>query len=158
MKKRYSYIAALAVVIAVCTALGGCKTKLEPGGAYAPVDPAGNVLGTDTGLALADASYKLAYDTMFAVFKYERDNRAELFALSPRVKHGLDALRPQVVAVDRRWAIARSTYRVNPTPAGLGTLQTILAEIQRLLPVVQAELAPLGAAVVLPTVPQPATP
>lgn len=124
------YLIALLSLCVLC----GCKTpKLESGGAY----------NGDLNLALADASYKFTYETTLAIFKFEMDNRAELLKISPAIKANLDKLRPQVVAVDKRWAIARRAYKANPTPDGLTKLQSILAEIQRLLPVVQAELQPL---------------
>lgn len=138
---------AILSVIALCAVLAcGCKTAtLEPGGPYAPTNSVGQVLYNDAGLALADASYKMAYDTMFAVFKLERDNRQAIWDISPTVKRALDGIRPQVVEIDRRWAAARKLYKAAPTPAGLSTLQTILAEIQRLLPVVQDQLVPVNA-------------
>lgn len=125
----------------------GCRTapKLEPGGVYAPTNDVGQVIYNDIGLALADASYKFAYETVTAVLRFEREHRAEIFKLTPDVKHALDAVRPKVVEVDRRWAVARQAYRANPTPAGLSTLQTILSEVQRLVPAVQAELQPFYA-------------
>ncbi len=125
------YLLALLSVCLLC----GCKTpKLEPDGAYKG----------DLNLALADASYKFAYETTIAVFQFELENRAELWKVSPSIKHGLDKLRPEVVKVDKRWAIARRAYKANPTPQGLSNLQTILAEIQRLLPAVQSQLQPLN--------------
>ncbi len=121
----------------------GCKTTLEPGGAYAPTNSLGQVIYNDTGLALADTSYKLAYETTLAVFRFERQNRAALWAISPEIKHTLDKARVQVQGIDRRWAEARQMYKLNPTPAGLSVLQTVLAEIQRILPIVQAQLDPV---------------
>lgn len=119
----------------------GCKTpRLEPGGAYAPTNEVGTVIYNDVGLAVADAAYKFTYETTLSVFRFERDHRAELWALSPKVKQELDRLRPQVVDVNKRWALARSAYKANPTPAGLSTLQTILSELQRLLPAAQSQL------------------
>ena len=125
-------------------ALTACKTpRLEPGGAYAPTNSVGQVVYSDTGLMLSDASYKLAYETVGAVFKFERDNRIAIWKLSPVVKSELDNLRPQVVDIDRRWAMARKTYRSNPTPAGLTAVQSILSEIQRIIPVVQQQMNPI---------------
>lgn len=139
-------ISVLAVgLMSLALLFSGCKTaKLEAGGVYAPTNAVGQVVANDVGLALADASYKLAYDTALAVFRFERNHRAEIYRLSPQVKTELDKLRPQVVAIDRRWALARQAYKANPTPSGLTTLQTILAEAQRLLPVVQSQLAPMN--------------
>lgn len=128
--------------------LSGCKTpKLEPGGVYAPTNAVGVVIYNDLGLALADASYKFTYETALSVFAFERDNRLAIWALSPDVKHALDAIRPKVVEVDRRWAQARKLYKANPTPAGLNVLQTILAEAQRLLEVARQQVQPVSTAV-----------
>lgn len=123
---------------------GGCKSaSLEPGGAYAPTNAAGAVIYSDKDLALADASYKFTYETIQSVFKFERDNRAAIWAVSHEVKHALDQARPVAVEIDHRWAAARNAYKKNPTPEGLTTLQTILAELNRLLPVVQQSLEPV---------------
>ena len=134
-----------------------CNTpKLEPGGAYAPTNAAGVVLYNDLGLALADASYKFAYETALTAARFERDNRAAIAALSPSVgasvKTGMDKMRAQVLEVDLRWAKARQAYKLRPTPGGLTTLQTILAEIQRLVPVVESQLAPVQSLALNPTI------
>lgn len=133
----------------------GCKTPhLEPGGAYAPTNAVGQVVVNDTALALADASYKFAYETTLGVMNYERDQRANIFKLDNRigvqVKRALDQARPKVLQIDKRWALAREAYLKNPTPAGLTTVQTILAEIQQLLPVVQSQLAPVNELLLTP--------
>ena len=39
--------------------------------------------------------------------------------------------------------MARKTYRSNPTPDGLTAVQSILAEIQRIIPVVQQQMNPI---------------
>jgi hypothetical protein len=147
MTNRITTLAAV-MAVAFTLALTSCKTRtLEPGGVYAPTNALGQVVYTDTGLALADAAYKFAYETVCSPLKFERDNRAAIFALSPSVgvsvKHALDDVRVQVWAIDQRWAVARKAYRASPTPAGLTTIQTILAEVQRLIPVVQSQLAPV---------------
>lgn len=128
---------------------GGCKgPNLEPGGAYSPATT--NELGEVTltteperALYVSDAAYKFAYTAIFNVFKLERDNRAEFAKISPEIKNGLDKIRPIAVDIDQRWARARKAYKDNPTPAGLDTIQRIISEIQRLLPVAQAELKPV---------------
>jgi hypothetical protein len=134
----------LCLLCAILFVLPGCKTpSLEPGGVYAPTNSTGQVLYNDIGLALADSSYQFVYESILTVMKFERNNRKEIWALTPEVKHGLDKLRPQVVDVSRRWAAARQAYRANPTPAGLTALQTLLAEIDRLLAVAQSQIAPV---------------
>jgi hypothetical protein len=139
----------VAVFALACT---GCKTKLESGGAYAPAtfsaDAAGAVSVTpksapQLGLYVADAAYKLAYDIVDGVLKFERDNRADVEKISPKIKIALDAVRPVAWDIDQRWAKARQMYQANPTPAGLSNIQTLLLEIQRLIPVVQEQIAPV---------------
>lgn len=122
---------------------GGCASKLEPGGVYAPTNSAGVVVYNDQALALADASYQFTYETVQSVFKFERDNRDVIWAVSHDVKHGLDKARPVAVDINRRWAAARNAYKKNPTPEGISTLQSILSELNRLLPVVQQQLEPV---------------
>ena len=155
--RPWNIIYALALA-ALVIGSAGCKTpRLEPGGAYAPTNSVGAVLYNDLGLALADSSYKFAYETTLGVLKFEKDNRANLFALSPKialdVKHALDKVRAQVWEIDKRWAMARKAYRAAPTPAGLSALQTILTEITRLLPVVQSQITPVYATVETPKAP-----
>lgn len=152
MKKILS---SLILVAALCVCTSGCKTPhAAPGGVYAPTNQVGAVIYDDTALALADASYKFTYESALTVFRFERDHRAEIAALSPSVgldvKHGLDQARATTWEIDQRWAKARQAYKLSPTPAGLSTLQTILAEIQRLLPVVQTQLAPVTAVLTQP--------
>lgn len=124
------------------TTLTGCKTPhLEAGGVYAPTNSTGAVVYNELGLALADASYKFTYESVRSVMKFERDNRAALWALSPDIKHALDKIRPQAVDINRRWAEARHLYKANPTPAGLSALQDILSTMERILAVAQQQIA-----------------
>lgn len=121
----------------------GCKTPtLEPGGVYTQVDTNGTVVYSDLGLALIDASWKLSYETVISVMNFERENRAILWEISPSIKQSLDSIRPMVVDIRFRWYSARKIYEANPTPAGLTTMQAILSEIERLIPVVQAQIEP----------------
>ena len=140
-------MAAIALALAVAIPISittGCKTpSLETGGVYAPTNSSGQVLYNDIGLILADSSYKFAYESVLAAFAFERNNRQVIWYISPDVKHGLDVLRPQVVAIDLKWVNARLAYKANPTPAGLSVLQTVLAEIQRIVPVIQAQINPV---------------
>lgn len=130
----------------------GCKSTFAPGGAYSGSTVATNaatgavstntMAAADPGLFAADTAYQLAYDLVDGVFLFEYQHRAQLLALSPKVKQVLDSIRPTVVDIDHRWALARQAYQSSPTPAGLSTLQSILAEIQKLVPTVQAALTP----------------
>ena len=137
------------LALAASLSLTACKTpRLEPGGAYAPTNEQGVVTYNDVGLAMADASYKFAYDAVLSVLKFEKDNRTKIFAINPTVgldiKHALDKVRDEVWAVDQKWAAARKSYRSNPTPAGLTTLQTVLAEIERVSTAAQADIVPIA--------------
>lgn len=153
MKKLSQFVLPLFLFVAVAAGVSSCKTaRLQDGGAYAPTNEVGEVIYNDLGLALADASYKFAYETALTVFRYERDNRVAIFTVAPGVKRELDKLRPTVVDIDQRWALARKTYRLSPTPEGLTTLQTILAEIQRLLPVIQGQISPVYSSLTKKTV------
>lgn len=138
----------LCLTLAITALLCGCKTRsLEPGGVYAPTNQLGQVIYNDVGLALTDASYKFAYETALSPLKFEQDNREAIFALSPSVglavKKALDKARADIWDIDKRWALARVAYKANPTPAGLSILQTVLAEIERIIPVVQSQLSPV---------------
>lgn len=129
----------------------GCASKLEPGGAYAPTNALGIVVSNDKALAVADASYKLTYESALSVFEFERENRAALWAINPDIKKALDKARPQVVDINKRWAEARKLYRQNPTPEGLTNLESIMAEIGRLLPVIQSQIPLTASQPVKPT-------
>lgn len=121
--------------------ISGCKTpNLEPGGSYAPTNSAGTVIRKDVALFASDAAHKFAYEAIQTVFKFERDNRAELRAISPNIKAELDKIRVQVVLIERRWASSRAAYRQTPTPEGLEGLNAVIAELQRIVPIVQAQI------------------
>lgn len=140
------------VVLAVTLCVGCGTARLEPGGVYAPTNAVGQIIYNELPLAVADASYKLAFQSILLPMKFERDNRAALHVLNPNlgwaVKTKMDSLRLQVQDVDKRWAVARAAYKANPTPAGMSTLQTALAEISRLLPVVQGQIVPMQQALI----------
>lgn len=145
----------IAALLLPCALLfGGCKTpKFEAGGAYAGVtstNAAGDVLQVtepEQALYLADQTYKFAYTTVFNVLQFERDHRAEIQKISPKIKEALDVVRPKVKDIDYRWAVSRQAYKLNPTPAGLSTIKLVIADIQRLIPVAQAEIDPVFAQV-----------
>jgi hypothetical protein len=145
IKKIASLIGLLAMLVAFSGFTGCGGATLENGGAYAPgsTNADGTFVPTsapDKALYVADASYKLAYDAVDAVFLTERNNRAAFEAISPSIKSGLDSIRPTAQDIDHRWALARAAYKASPTPANLITVQNILAEIQKLVPVVQSQL------------------
>jgi len=113
----------------LCAALlcGGCVTpdRLEQGGAYA----ASETQAAQPELYAIDASFEMAYSALDATFKYERDNRLLLWKLSPGIKKGLDQLRKEAGIVRDDYALARTIYLENPTPAGLDELRTQLSKL-----------------------------
>jgi hypothetical protein len=130
-------LAGSVLVVALVLSFSGCKATLEQGGAYAPVVT--NSDGTISAVSAPepvffeiDAAFDLAYAAIDGAFKFERDNRDMLWKISPNVKHALDELRPKAADVVRRYSAARKAYMANPVPAGLDTLQRILAEAQSL--------------------------
>lgn len=152
--QSFAFIALMLATWAATSTLTGCKTpKLEPGGVYTSTNATGQVIYNDVGLALADASYKFAYETALDVMRFERDNRAAIWAISPEIKKNLDAARPTVVDINKRWAEARKMYKANPTPAGLDAIQTILAEMRRILPIIQKQITPVYQALAKPPTP-----
>jgi len=114
---------------------------LAPGGAYAPVDANGNpIQAPDMVFYNIDAAYDLAYSTVDAAFRFERDNRTLLWKVSPQIKHTLDSIRPQAVSANADYLRARAAYMANPTPAGLTALQTVLSKISQLATAAAAAL------------------
>lgn len=144
-------IVSLLLFAGLAIGVTGCQSsnaRLAQGGAYAPVQivyvtnapPDGgpitiltNTVPTqapDFAFYATDAAFDLAYSTVNAAFQFEYDNRAMLWQVSPSIKHAIDAIRPQAAAAVSAWAKARQHYLANPTTAGLGTLQTLLSEVQ----------------------------
>lgn len=118
------------------TVFSACHTtKLEPGGAYALTNTV-----PDMAFFAVDSSYDLAYSTIDAAFKFERDNRLMLWNVSPNIKHTLDAIRPKAVEADAAYLRSRAAYIANPTPTGLTVLQEILSKTQALAVSAQAAL------------------
>jgi hypothetical protein len=134
------------LVFSALLAFAGCKTTLAPGGAYAPgyytvTATSTNFVATgapNTAFYVADQTFNAAYAVVDSAFKWEMDNRAALFKLDPAIKHTLDKIRPTAWNIAQRWAVARKTYEANPIPANLSTMQTLVAEIQSIIPAVTA--------------------
>lgn len=133
--KRFTAIlfAALTLLIGVGAGCRNPSAKLEPGGAYTVPAP-------DYAFYTIDAAYDLAYSSINAAFKFEYDNRAYLFGVSPQIKHTLDSIRPQALDADKQYLAARAAYIANPTPAGLTGLQAILAKVQQFASAITAIL------------------
>lgn len=111
----------------------GCQSTLEKGGAYTEGAP-------DKGFFVVDAAYDIAYSAIDAAFNFEKTNRDLLWQVSPQIKHTLDDIRPQALLIARQYAVARKAYKLNPTPANLDTLQTILGRTRQLATAAQAAL------------------
>lgn len=136
--------------------LTGCAGhRLQPGGAYSAgsfttILDANGVTSTvftatsapDFAFFAVDSSYDLAYSTLDGVFKFERENRAILWKVSPNIKHALDEIRIQAIAVNSQYLRARETYKANPIPANLGVLQETLARVQALAATAQTAAIP----------------
>lgn len=119
----------------------GCRTTLEPGGAYAPTVISTNAAGVistnqvvvgDKAFYLIDSAFGAAYSALDAAFTCERQNRAFLWSQSHDIKHGLDSMRPTATAIVKSYGMARTAYKANPTPSGLDLLATILAKLQQI--------------------------
>ena len=125
----------LILVLVLPLLLAGCQSTLAPGGAYAPVTITNGVTNQtvlpDMAFYTTDAAFWLAAATLDTAFTFERDNRAALWQLSPKIKQTLDSIRPDAWAAVKTYKTARDAYRKNPTPTGLSLLNTILSKIQQ---------------------------
>ncbi len=139
MKNKF---AAFMVATLIALSLVGCASnKLEPGGAYAPVDSAGvATTAPDIALFTVDSAYRIAYNTVDSIFTIEKDNRDLLWKISPEIKHTLDKIRPQAWDANVKFHTARSAYLAHPTPANLDTLNQVLATMQQLVATASAVL------------------
>jgi hypothetical protein len=116
----------------------GCKATLEQGGAYAPTVVTTNSAGVvttnyfqaDLGFYTTEAAFLLAAQTLDTAFRFERDNQATLWKLSPEIKRTLDKIRPSATEAVFAYKAARKIYKASPTTTGLTLLQTILARVQ----------------------------
>ena len=122
MSKLLSFILLVAAL-----AIYGCGKTLEPGGAYAPPN-----VKPDMTFYVIDAGFDLAYSTVDAAFKFEKDNRLMLWQLSKNIKTTLDKVRPEALMIRNEYAKARTAYEANPTPDGLTGLQVVLKKMQQL--------------------------
>ena len=146
MNKLYFHISVISLlIIGVFTWEGCSKSTLAPGGAYAPASTTnsiGSVLtpAPDLPLFVADSTYQLAYTAIDAVFSTERNNRAFLWSLSPKIKHDLDTIRPQAVQLNAEYLEARTTYLTNGVPDNLTKVQAIVAKLQQVATAAQSAL------------------
>jgi hypothetical protein len=139
MKKLLTFLTCAVLLVGIGT---GCKSsKLEQGGAYAPVGTDGAPhIAPDLGFAVAEMSFKLAHQALTTVFDIEYENRQLLWDMSPSIKQSLDNLRIEANAAISLYAHARDTYRANPTPEGLSTLEFALAKVRQLATTAQSVL------------------
>lgn len=143
-------VMALGVVMLLAVLPAGCQNgRLEQGGAYAPATTTVDSNGVATVTATAapdlafyqvDAAFDLAVSAVDFVFKFERENRAYLWGLDHNIKKTLDSIRPDAQDAKVKYALARDAYAKNPTPAGLNTLQAVLAKTQQIVSAVNAVL------------------
>lgn len=147
-----------AIVLLCGMALGmvGCvggNARLEQGGAYAPVDfvvstNSAGIISTnvvelqqaDFALFEADAAFNTAASAVQAVFRLERDNRALLWSISPKIKGELDTLRPAAWKAITEYTVARAAYLANPIPANLTPMETLTSQIEAILAAAQAAM------------------
>jgi hypothetical protein len=135
--------------------LMGCKASLQSGGAYAPAAAtvstnatngavSTNLVATaapDLAFYNVDDTFWLGYSAFLTASRLEMDNRAALWAISPKIKETLDDIRPQAWQAVKTYMAARAVYKANPTPAGLPALQTALSQLQTLVSAAQAAIA-----------------
>lgn len=134
------------VITTTCT---GCKTNLEPGGAYAPVTVSTNAatgevttnVNAQVLLHRVDLGYRLAKTTFYEVSQWEFDNRTNLWAVSPEIKRTLDRLRVEFVKVDQDFVTAHDACTAAPTPEGGGKLEAILARLEAVVDAATAVLS-----------------
>lgn len=143
-------------VLALGLLLTACKSTLAPGpyggGVIIVTNTTGvvtNTVSADMGLYVADGSFVAAVSALDLAFRFEKDNRATLWKISPEIKHGLDLIRPGAEQGVQAYRAARAAYVKNPTPAGLDLLTTILAKVQ------QAASAATAAVTSVTTTPAP---
>ena len=110
----------------------GCKGTLAPGGSYNSGSTNVVIGKLDYAFFVTDSAYDLAYATIDAAFKFEKDNRELLWGRTRLIKRELDDIRPKAVAINGKYLTARAVYLSNPIPSNLTILQTVLAEMQRL--------------------------
>ena len=130
----------LFATVAVALLLIGCgTTRLQPGGAYAPVGTNGvAMVAPDYQFFVVDSAYRVAHGAIDLVFTYELENEIAMWQISPRIKYELDKIRPTAVQANAEYHKARNAYMIHPTPANLSVLQTVAAKMQQLSAVAQA--------------------
>lgn len=152
---KLASIALVASLSLGAVGLTGCgKATLEAGGAYAPatfivttnaagvpVSVAEPTQAPDMAFYTVDSSFQTALAVVDGAFKFERDNRAALWKLSPSIKHTMDSIRPTAWKVVIVYTKARAAYIANPIPANLSTMQTALSQIIALSSAAQAGIA-----------------
>lgn len=137
----------LLILAGAVLAIAGCITRLEPGGAYAPLAITNATTGVitpapvpDMAFYTIDATYALTWAAMDGAFAFEKANRLALWRLSPNIKHSLDQIRPQAWAINVQYHKARDAYKAVPVPANLAALEQSLARTRQLLAAITAVL------------------
>lgn len=120
----------------------GCKTALEPGGAYAPTNELGQATqAPDPVLYNADLSFQVAYNSLDFIFLFEKQNRTALDTVSPDIHKTVDSIRPLAVKARDEYIAARKVYRLNPVPANAEGLDAALLKVEQLLATARTALA-----------------
>jgi outer membrane PBP1 activator LpoA protein len=125
MKRILSFLFA-AVLLSGCALFS--PDKFEPGGAYAKSE----TLAAMPELYATDAAFDIAWRACDIAFLYEKNNRAALWQLSPKIKKRTDEIRVEASQVWLDYAVARQAYLSNPIQANLAALQSSLARLQQL--------------------------
>jgi hypothetical protein len=125
-----------------CVLLAGCVTgaRLETGGPYA--ESATQAAMPE--LFVLDSGFDLAYSALDAAFRYEKNNRAALWLISPDIKHSMDKLRLEAKRVVLDYAIARTAYKANPVSVNLDMVSAALAVLQNVNNAALAVIATKG--------------
>jgi len=142
-----SAFAAVTAAIGLALTLGCHSPTLNAGGVYAPMatNTAGTVTtNTDAAFFTAETTFWTAYSVMDAAFSAERANRAAYWAISPNIKEGLDAIRPEAWQVVQRYIAARRAYEAAPSTANLETLTGAGERITQLSATASSLLAPVS--------------
>lgn len=121
--------------------VSGCSTpKFETGGAYA----ATAVAPAMPELYIADSAFDLAYQAIDLSFKYEKQNRATLWQISPKIKQKMDGFRGEASQVWLDYAVARQAYLSVPTQPNLNELTAITSKLAGINAAVLAVIANKG--------------
>lgn len=136
MKRTILILTAIAAI-----ALVGCvkgNKRLETGGAYAQVS--GSSTNADYAFFAVDLTFKTVYSSVDAAYKFEFDNRDDIWKVSHKVKQVLDKTKPSITKAVIGYGIARQQYKLNPTASNLESMKGYISLLQTSLSIVAAEI------------------